>query len=78
MNNENQRELPKYKCQAFMRWDDIANAPTDGRPVWVTGWDFGKIDGTRHYCWAYFHGDRWNEAGIEKSELLYLTHYALL
>ncbi len=62
-----------------MEWQDINTAPKDGRPVWVTGWDFGAEDGSRHYCWAYYHGGEWlepNSAGA--SELTHLTHWMKL
>lgn len=56
-------------------WQTIESAPRDGRPVWVTGWNFGKVDGERHYCWAYWHGDQWNSADAEPSHLQHLTHW---
>ncbi len=59
-------------------WEDIKTAPTDGRPVWVTGWDYGKVDGTRHYCWAYCHCGEWIEAGHDSSQMIHLTHWSKL
>ena len=55
-------------------WHPIDSAPTDGRPVWVRGWDWGKRD-TRHYCWAYWHEAEWRAAGADGATLQYLDEW---
>lgn len=55
-----------------MTWKPIDTAPMDGRPVWVRGWDWGKPDGSRHCCFAYWDGEKWREAASADSSIL--TH----
>lgn len=57
-------------------WQPIATAPTDGRPVWVRGNNFGDELQGWHCCWAWWDGHSWRAAGDgrgEDSELLFLV-----
>jgi len=58
-----------------VNWRNIASAPTDGRPVWVRGYDYGDNTKAQHYTWAYWNGTEWRSASHrgESSTLLYLT-----
>jgi hypothetical protein len=40
-------------------WIPIAEAPKDGRPLWVRGWNWGKESEGRHYGWAFFNDGAW-------------------
>ena len=59
------------------RWQPIATAPKDGRPVWVRGNDWGEDAGPNHYGWAYFDSGKWMWPApvAEGGEATYLTHW---
>jgi hypothetical protein len=59
-----------------MNWKPITQAPMDGSPIWVRGWDYGKEGTTRHCCWAYWNGVNWIAAGPDGAVLQFLTHFA--
>jgi hypothetical protein len=50
---------PNNQEKMMSEWRDIVNAPKDGSPVWVRGWDWGKPDTGRHYGWAYYNEGVW-------------------
>lgn len=54
-------------------WTPIDSAPTDGRPLWTRGLNYGKPNNGEHFGWAYWDGAKW--AAPDGSTLLYLTHY---
>lgn len=59
-----------------MDWKPISEAPKDGRPLWVRGWDWGKPDTSRHYGWAFWNGAEWIWAGADGGSATHLTDYA--
>ena len=57
-------------------WRPIDEAPRDGSPVWVRGWDYGKPDTQRHYGWVYWSGTEWNWEGPDSGNYAtYLTDW---
>lgn len=61
-----------------MEWQPISTAPTDGRPVWVKGDNWGNPMDGQHRCWAWWDGHSWRAAGVgdgEDSELLFLVSW---
>lgn len=51
-------------------------APKTDNPLWVRGFNFGDPTRGRHYCWAYWNGHKWIEAGAsDESTLQFLTEW---
>lgn len=56
-------------------WKSIETAPTDGRPVWTKGYNWGDESKGTHCQWAYWDGANWMSPGADGSTLLYLVQW---
>ena len=67
-----------------VEWQPIETAPRDGTPFFASGWDCGKVGGTRHYAIAKFlhipdlDVEEFVEDDERETPLEYLTHWAPL
>jgi len=59
-------------------WWPMSVAPKTDSPLWVRGFNFGTPTRGRHYCWAYWNGHVWMEAGAgDEGTLQFLTEWKL-
>lgn len=56
-------------------WAPIAEAPQDGRPVWVRGRPWGNPSLPWFACWAWWDGAHWRETGSVSSHLGHLVEW---
>jgi len=72
---EARRNPPTTSESKQLDWRPIAEAPRDGRPLWVRGNNYGSPKKGRHFCWAHWDGTNWIASGVGGETLLYLTDY---
>lgn len=69
---------PKEPTMA-REWKPIGEAPRDGSPVFVRGYNYGDPNKGQHFYWCRWSDkyDEWTKLGVEDNATLlkHLTHY---